>query len=89
LQLTLFRRKDAIDIYNFAEYEVMAKKIIDEAPSKLSVFFSLDDVKAAAARVGFLQFIMKWLAEFLYRMDPIRTVRQTLRQDLGLTTALR
>jgi hypothetical protein len=52
LQLTLFRRKDAIDIDNFAEYEVMAKKIIDEAPSKLSVFFSLDDVKAAAARVG-------------------------------------
>lgn len=53
LRLTLLRRKDAIDIDNFAEYEAMAKKIIDEAPSKLSVFFSLDDVKAAAARVGF------------------------------------
>lgn len=31
----------------------MVKKIIDEAPSKLSVFFNLDDVKAAAARVCF------------------------------------
>jgi len=47
------RRKDAIDIDNFTEYEAMAKKIIEEAPSKLSVFFSLDDVKAAAARVSF------------------------------------
>jgi len=52
LPLTLLRRKDAIDIDNFAEYEAMVKKIIDEAPSKLSVFFSLDDVKAAA-RVSF------------------------------------
>ena len=31
----------------------MLKKIIDEAPSKFSVFFSLDDVKAAAAWVHF------------------------------------
>ena len=29
----------------------MVKKIIDEAPSKFLFFFSLDDVKAAAARV--------------------------------------
>jgi len=47
------RRKDAINIDNFTEYEAMAKKIIQEAPSKLSVFFSLDDVKAATARVSF------------------------------------
>jgi hypothetical protein len=47
------RRKDAIDIDNFTEYEAMAKKIIQEAPSKLSVFFSLNDVKVAAARVSF------------------------------------
>ncbi|KAF8814764.1 hypothetical protein BYT27DRAFT_7249806 [Phlegmacium glaucopus] len=43
-------KKDAIDINNFAEYESKVKKIIEEKPSKFSIFLSLNDVKLGAAR---------------------------------------
>ena len=32
----------------FAEYEKIAKKIIEEEPSTLTVYLDLDDVKACA-----------------------------------------
>jgi len=44
-------KKDAIDVDNFSEYERMAKKVIEEKPSKFSIFVNLDDVKAGATRV--------------------------------------
>ncbi|KIM35743.1 hypothetical protein M413DRAFT_14400 [Hebeloma cylindrosporum] len=36
-------KKDAIDVDNFSEYERMAKKVIEEKPSKFFVFVNLDD----------------------------------------------
>ena len=44
-------KQDSIDIDNFAEYERMAKKVVEEKPTKFSVYVNLDDVKTAATRV--------------------------------------
>jgi hypothetical protein len=46
-----FSKKDAIDVDNFSEYERMAKTVIEEKPSKFSIYVNLDDVKTGAARV--------------------------------------
>ncbi|KAF8799455.1 hypothetical protein BYT27DRAFT_7223729 [Phlegmacium glaucopus] len=43
-------RKDGIDIDMFSEYEKMAKKILEEQPSRLTVYVDLDAVKAGAKR---------------------------------------
>ena len=42
------RKKDGVDIDMFAEYEKITKKILEEEPSKLTVYLDLDDVKASA-----------------------------------------
>ena len=64
----------------------MAKKIIDEAPSKLSVFFSHNDVKAAAAWVHLFVVHFNNVGLILSRMD-LTVTKLTIRQDLGLAVA--
>jgi hypothetical protein len=44
----LYRKKDAVDIDKFVEYQTLTKKILEEEPSKLTVYLNLDDVKAAS-----------------------------------------
>jgi hypothetical protein len=44
----LYRKKDAVDIDKFVEYETLTKKILEEEPSKLTVYLNLDDVKAGS-----------------------------------------
>lgn len=46
--ISLYRKKDGVDIDNFVEYNKLLKKILDETPSKLVVYLDLDDVKASA-----------------------------------------
>ncbi|KAF8810644.1 hypothetical protein BYT27DRAFT_7209245 [Phlegmacium glaucopus] len=41
-------KKDGVDIDMFAEYEKITKKILEEEPSKLTVYLDLEDVKASA-----------------------------------------
>ena len=43
----LYRKKDAVDIEKFVEYEKFTKKILEEGPSRLTVYLNLDDVKAS------------------------------------------
>ena len=53
--LSLCRKKDAVDIDMFAEYEKITNKIIEE-PSTLTVYLYLNDVKACA-KVGWIIWI--------------------------------
>jgi len=46
-----FSQRDAIDVDNFSKYKRMAKKVIEEKPSKFSIYINLDDVKTGATRV--------------------------------------
>ncbi|KIK02604.1 hypothetical protein K443DRAFT_37385, partial [Laccaria amethystina LaAM-08-1] len=43
-------KKDAVDIDVFTEYEKMAKKIVEERPSKLTMYVDLEAVKAGPKR---------------------------------------
>ncbi|KDR66659.1 hypothetical protein GALMADRAFT_216875 [Galerina marginata CBS 339.88] len=44
------QKKDAVDIDVFTEYEKMAQKIVEEQPSKLTMYVDLEAVKAGAKR---------------------------------------
>jgi len=45
--LAVYRKKDAVDIDKFVEYEKFTKKILEEGPSRLMVYLNLEDVKAS------------------------------------------
>jgi hypothetical protein len=93
LYIPFFRKKDAIDVDELSEYTELVAKILDEQPSKLTVFVNLEDVKLAH-KVIVSKFILcsKYVAdpgpEFLRGPSTRETPAVTMTNRLGVVMRL-